>query len=598
MLIGRRDEELGLPIELRDRFIKQDREVLDENKCITVHSEEITLGESSSKWFKTLKIPVQNPKDNNRLMVLGIATDITVNEQLRNQLSKFNAELQLKVLEEVNKRYKQEERYRELFENINDAIILVRFDDISEGLIIVELNKSCSVMFGKSREEMLRTPIDSLLVPPERDIVLSKLLDSMDEGVNTRLITKLSLEEREIDVELKIHRYINANQLNFIITIIDVSENQKLKNEKKEQKRLIEMIFKNAHSGICFLDENYNFVRVNKGFAHMLGYKSRELVGIPFTECLEDGFREEFVSGHKNSFLSGEKMQIEYKLKKKDGSFLSSFGSSVMIKSEQGEKYRLIIIEDISKLKELEEKQKEQERMMAQQAKMAEMGDMVGAIAHQWRQPLNTINAALIKLRMAFELDMGTKEGIIETAKFVEDQTLKMSGTINDFLNYFKPSKEAEYFTLDSCLANIFKMVGAQLDSRGIKTTVDVGDKTVIFGYKNELEHVLLNVILNARDAYSEQNLNEKIIRIVARSDEKIVSIVIDDNAGGIPETIIKKIFNPYFTTKETNKGTGIGLYMSKTIIEKSFNGKLEAKNIENGARFIITLPRRSENGH
>jgi signal transduction histidine kinase len=290
-------------------------------------------------------------------------------------------------------------------------------------------------------------------------------------------------------------------------------------------------------------------------------------------------------------FNNSSDIQNEYILKSKNSKSSNVLGSSVMIRNNH-EAYRLLILEDITKIKNLEDSQKEQERMMAQQAKMAEMGDMIGAIAHQWRQPLNSINAASMKLRFLYELGKLENTNLAETTEFIESQSSKMSDTINDFLNFFKPSKERDMFSVNEVVENIKKMLGVQLENRNITLISDIEEDLMIYGYKNELEHVILNLITNARDAFEGKNIHPQIIELTAKSSGDKISISVEDGAGGIPEKIIDKIFNPYFSTKPTDKGTGIGLYMSKNIIEKGFHGKISVENSENGARFEITLKR------
>lgn len=591
-LIGRSEKELNIPKYLLERFNTQDKEVFRSQKELIIESEEIPdAARNETRWFKTIKTIVKKEcEDRCEMLLLGVSTDITKNEKLKQELSVLNTELNLRVLEEIDKRYKSEERFRELFDNINDAILLVTYDEYLESFIFVEANKGACNLFKKERVDILYTLPENLLKPIEEGM---SLLEIIDKEENVQLELKIDVLGEPLDIELKTYRYLSNNQLHFIITVSDISEKLRLKYERKDQKKLLETIFKNAKAGICFLDREGRFVRLNKGFAHMTGYhRSGDLKGESFLKVIPITEAQKFLREHKLSFEENQRFQVEYDLLGKDGDTISVFGSSVMIKNEDQKQYRLLILEDITKLKELENRQKEQERMMAQQAKMAEMGDMIGAIAHQWRQPLNTINAAIIKLRIASELESLTKELLVDTSIFIEDQTTKMSGTINDFLNFFKPSKDAEYFSLEAVLQNILKMIGAQLEHRNIEFEYRIDDALEIFGYKNELEHVLLNIILNARDALEDSAISHKFIHLHAIEQEDEIVITIEDSAGGIPESIIKKIFNPYFTTKDTDKGTGIGLYMSKTIVERSFGGSISVSNTLNGAQFTITVKR------
>lgn len=243
------------------------------------------------------------------------------------------------------------------------------------------------------------------------------------------------------------------------------------------------------------------------------------------------------------------------------------------------------------KVEEEVAKNNEQTKLLFQQAKYAQMGEMLSMIAHQWRQPLNAVSSAAINLKMDVELDSVNEENIVEQASFIEQQASKMSQTINDFMNFFKPEKEKEKFTLMEIINEIKKIIGAQLKTRNIVFESNISKDIALYGYKNEFEHVLLNIYANARDAFNENENEKKIISTTITETREQAIIDIEDNAGGIPTDIIEKVFNPYFTTKLESHGTGIGLYMSKMIVEKNFAGTIQVKNRENGALFTVSIP-------
>ncbi|KJR41680.1 Signal transduction response regulator, receiver region [Candidatus Magnetoovum chiemensis] len=236
-------------------------------------------------------------------------------------------------------------------------------------------------------------------------------------------------------------------------------------------------------------------------------------------------------------------------------------------------------------------KNREKDHLMFQQARYAQMGEVLSMIAHQWRQPLSAISTASIELSIKSSLDIITKEGIHEVTRFIELQTQKMSSTINDFMNFFKPEKEKEKFLLNDVIDEIRDLMQAQLKFKEVNLINSLNDEIYIIGFKKELEQVMINIVTNARDAYEDKENNNKTINISASKKDKNVVIEIEDRAGGISENIINRIFDPYFSTKHQGKGTGIGLYMSKNIIERRFNGTLKAEKIENGSVFTIIIP-------
>lgn len=235
------------------------------------------------------------------------------------------------------------------------------------------------------------------------------------------------------------------------------------------------------------------------------------------------------------------------------------------------------------------EKNQNKEKIMMQQSRFAQMGEMLSMIAHQWRQPLNAISASTIKLRFDKDLDMLTDENFETQTEFIEEQAKKMSQTIDEFMNFFKPAVQSVDFSVNRAVVNVEKMIGAQLQNREIELQNLLGEEVMVHGIQSEFEHVLLNLISNARDAFEGKSIEHKLISVKAESEHG-KSIIVCDNAGGIPESVIERIFDPYFTTKEQGKGTGIGLYMTKTILQRNFNATIKVHNNEEGACFTMSF--------
>lgn len=234
----------------------------------------------------------------------------------------------------------------------------------------------------------------------------------------------------------------------------------------------------------------------------------------------------------------------------------------------------------------------EKEKILMQQSKMAAMGEMVNMIAHQWRQPLNAVTSAAIKLNVQSELGTLTDEELTSTLKFIQEMSQKMSTTINDFMNFAKPGREKELFLILDVANDIAGMIGAQLTAHGIKLCIDIDDNIMFNGYKQELTHALLNFLTNARDAVENKKSSEKTITLRAYEEEGAIIIEISDNGDGIDESIISRIFEPFFTTKLSENGSGLGLYMSKKIIEEHMRGSITVDNEKNGVKFKIKLPK------
>ncbi len=229
---------------------------------------------------------------------------------------------------------------------------------------------------------------------------------------------------------------------------------------------------------------------------------------------------------------------------------------------------------------------RQQEQVMIQQAKMAEMGEMMSSIAHQWRQPLSVMGLEMQDLRDAYEFGELNEAYLDRALATTMQQIHYMSKTIDDFRNFFKPDKTKERFGIKECIDDIAGIVSAQLRHYRIAFHTE-GEDFTLYSYPNELKQVLLNLVNNAKDAIIEREIKEGRITIRTVAGE-INKVVIEDNGGGIPHEIRGKIFEPYFTTKHQSVGTGIGLYMVKTILERHQDGAVFVEDIEGGTRFTI----------
>jgi signal transduction histidine kinase len=250
--------------------------------------------------------------------------------------------------------------------------------------------------------------------------------------------------------------------------------------------------------------------------------------------------------------------------------------------------------------KQVEEKVAElrqKDQLLLEQSKLASMGEMLGSIAHQWRQPLNVLSINIQNLMYEYE-DGKIDETFLE--EFIEKNKatiLYMSTTIDDFRNFFITTKEVQNFDIVAAINASINLLDAQLKSHHIQCNFnyDNNESYTVLGFPNEFKQVIINIIANAKDVIVFKRLESGVLEISVTKNAQSIFVTISDNAHGIPEEIIDRVFEPYFTTKFESQGTGLGLYMSKTIIEKNMLGQLSVKNLADGAEFTIELPLKGE---
>lgn len=422
-----------------------------------------------------------------------------------------------------------------------------------------------------------------------------------------------------------------------VLMLYTISRRRKTDELLRESEMTLRSITQSVNEAIISINSDGEIILWNNAAQIIFGYTEEEIVGRNITVIMPERYRAMHISG-MNRFVKGDSPNVIGKVLELDGLRKNDeeFPVEVLISTwtiKDGI-FFTGIVRDITERKKLEanvidktrqletmaddlkikvadgiEIYKKQEQLIIQQSKMAAMGEMIGAIAHQWRQPLNAVGVLIQDIQDAHnfgELDKNYMDDAVERAM---EQIQFMSGTIDDFRTFFKPSKEKTLFSLKQSFDEIWSIISAQLKNHQIdyKVICCIGgsisdgdmpcEEMTVIGYPNEFKHVIINIINNAKDAILERiekgalsRDGGEIIMDVSKGDNSVIIIRIIDNGGGIPPNIKDKIFEPYFSTKGDAKGTGIGLYMSKVIIENNMDGRLYCENIENGTIFVIEL--------
>ena len=241
------------------------------------------------------------------------------------------------------------------------------------------------------------------------------------------------------------------------------------------------------------------------------------------------------------------------------------------------------------RVKEEIEKNREQEQFLIQKSKFIALGEMISNIAHQWRQPLNELSSVMMNIKMRYRKGLMTSEYMQKKGEDIDRLLEFMSQTIDDFRNFFIPDKKKKLFSVKQACQRVLSIMESSLKDKNIEVLIKIDKDVKIYGYRSEFEQVILNILSNAKYALVKNEVkNPQVIISLDIDENDMIKLYIKDNAGGIKTEPIEKIFEPYFTTKDTSSGTGIGLYMSKLIIEKNMGGVLRAYNDENGAVFCI----------
>ncbi|ADU66555.1 PAS domain S-box protein [Desulfurispirillum indicum] len=389
------------------------------------------------------------------------------------------------------------------------------------------------------------------------------------------------------------------------------------RKERESQLRKLSLAVEQSASTVMITDTDGNIEYVNPRFTEATGYTFAEVQGKNPRLLKPEGVCSSHYKALWENITAGRQWLGELRNRCKDGSCYWQLASIFPLLDDNGTITHYVGIgEDITAQKSLEEslralnrdleekvqeetrKRLQQQALLLQESRVLAMGEMIGAIAHHWRQPLNTVGLMVQKMQIDYESSELSSETM---ARFVREtmMTLQtMSRVIDEFRDIFEPDCSLEQFSLESTLSSALKVVRAQMDNNHIQVGVDKPSQDIwIRGYPKEFQQVLLSVLGNAKDAIVLSGATRGRIHIQVNLQNQQVVLSIHDNGGGINPAIMDRIFEPYFTTKERGRGsgiitgTGIGLFMSKMIIEEKMQGKLSASNIDGGACFEIVLP-------
>ncbi len=427
--------------------------------------------------------------------------------------------------------------------------------------------------------------------------IINKTMRSIDEIQKHKIISNW----RYSKVDAVIIDYTLLRNISIVFSIILIIVLSFLYFSKRNNKKLHRLLNSTIEAIAIFKDGK--LINANDTLLQMYGYSAlNEIKGESASL---------FVSSDQHAFLKEQlkdsRKPYELNMLRKDGSIFPALIRGTNIDSN----IRISSILDLTELKntqkelerlnnsleekvELEvEKNRQQQLLMLHQSRLAQMGEMISMIAHQWRQPLNTLSVLNQTVILKYERDKLDSNVINYFNENANKQIQQMSKTIDDFRDFFKPEKERVDYCINDVIVNSIDMLNVGFGQYNLVVQYENSQKIYSNGFPNELGQALVNIINNAKDALVENEIVDKVLVVDLEEDDDRAIITVKDNAGGIPDNIMDKIFDPYFSTKAEKNGTGLGLYMTKLIIEDHLDGKISVENSVGGAEFNIVLKKR-----
>ncbi|ADD68778.1 PAS/PAC sensor signal transduction histidine kinase [Denitrovibrio acetiphilus DSM 12809] len=398
-------------------------------------------------------------------------------------------------------------------------------------------------------------------------------------------------QDRHVEVILEEPGHIIEGSVSGVFR--NITRMRQAEIEKSVTAQAFETIFSNAKIAILVLNLKGYIIDYNNSALDLLGYTSEEMHKMHSAMLLH----ENDIMGAGRIFAkfinsAGKVNSLDYRIKISNGEIIDVLINFEMVIGAEGEKI-YVFINDISNIRDMERKHIDQERMLIQQSKMATLGEMVALIAHQWQQPLNSIAMIVQMLDELIEVDEPNRKMLVKSVESVMAQVSFMTNTMGDFRNFLKPSDVRENFKIERVVQEVVRLYRPQLRHYDMNCEIYFSSENVkkaeVCGYENELKNVILNFLTNSRDAIENVKGVKGVVHIFVSEDEEKVHICIEDNGGGIPDHIMKRIFDPYVSSKG-DKGTGLGLYMAKLIVKDRMNGDIHLENTDIGLRICISF--------
>lgn len=507
-------------------------------------------------------------------------------------------ERSLVLFTDISEQKEREEEIKELSALMNNTINSV------ENIIFVKDNKFRYLACNSAFEKLINHSRDYLIGKNDYDIFDKETADFFrakdalvleDEKTtfNYEWVTYPDGKKAYLLTAKAPLRNFHGEILGLVGNAVDITKQKELEIKLTKAKLEFDLFMHYIPASIILKDEDGKIVYANDSANRF--FNQENIVGKSARELLPSELAGRVEEFDATVFKEGKGEEI-YEFYNVEDALTITRTLGFKIEMQESAQIGLVILDITQSYLDKRELHKKEEIMIAQ-SRHAEMGEMISMIAHQWRQPISVIAMDANNILADIELETIEEESLKSNSLDILAQTQELSKTIDDFRNFFKPQKSAQEVFAKDVLRDALGVIGKSLENNNIKVVWESTEEIKIKTYSRELMQVLINIIKNAREALLENEVKEASISIFIGNEKESLRLKICDNGGGIKEEIIDQIFNPYFTTKGEKNGTGLGLYMSKTIIEKHLQGTLKVTNVGKGACLEITIPHAIKDG-
>lgn len=399
----------------------------------------------------------------------------------------------------------------------------------------------------------------------------------------------------------------------------EINKRKKIESKLKDSEEKFKSIFDNAPIFIDSFDKNIKCTLWNKECEKVFGWSIQEINNAEDPMALFYSKKEDSQEAFKELYNADDYIFREWRPLTKSGKQIISMWAIIPLTNgdnigigydiTEQRKAETKVLERTKQLEEatnklarlnnsLEErieqeieKNKQQQKMMIQQSRHAQMGEILSMIAHQWRHPLNNLSLIIQNAVYKYSINKLDYSAISKLDIESSAQIRQMSNTIKEFRSFFLPDNISVKYDINKSIVDAISIAKPMLEAENIYVKIETQNNIFVVGFPTELGQAIVNILTNSKDALVEKNISNKSVKLSLALVDNNVNIIIEDNGGGVPLEILEKIFDPYFSTKMEKKGTGLGLYMTKLIVEDHMHGKLSVSNSDNGFIVQIVLP-------